>query len=388
MLTTLDRYFFRRFVYVYAVFLVSLYGLFVVLDLFTNIDEFAKVSAVPGESSGLFDPVIHIVSYYMIRFTEFFEMAGPIMSIVAVIVVLAMIHKNSEIQPILAAGIPTYRMAVPFLLGMGVVNVALILNQEFMIPALAQKLQTPRGSAQETGQSVEPLYDYDRDGTAVLHIDGDRIHLSSRKMTNASFTVRAPKLAHRMITIKATEAIFYPPTAKRPQSGWLLKDINQSGDFQKELFENLTESGQKTIHQQQDSPDLFVVSNVSFDQLYNRTRNHAMISSVQLARRIRRPAAGTASLRGQKLHLHFRFTRPLLAFAMVLGCVPLVLRRESRSLIGNMALCFVTMGAMYLVGQVCLYLGGTSLLATDLAAWLPVILCGGAAAFMSSGVQT
>jgi len=388
MLTTLDRYLFRRFVYVFVLLMVSLYGLFVVFDLFTNIDEFTKIAELPGSSSGPFDSLIHISSYYAIRFTEFFEMTGPIMSIVAVIVVLATIQKNSEIQPVLAAGIPTFRLVVPFLLGVGVVNVALILNQEFLIPSVAQKLQTPRGSAQEVGQAVEPLYDYDKAGTAVLHIDGDRIHLSSRKLTKASFTVRAPKLAHRMMTIKASEAVFFPPTSKRPQSGWLLKEISQADELEDKLFANLTDRGRKAIYRQTDSPHLFVVSNVSFDQLYNRTRNHAMVSTLQLAQRIRLPSTGMAPVRGQQLHLHFRFTRPLLSFAMVFGCVPLVLRRESRSLIGNMAVCSVAMGVMYGVGQACLYLGGTSLLETDLAAWLPVILGGGAAAFISGGVLT
>lgn len=381
MLTTLDRYLIRRFLYVFFVFTVTLYGLFVVFDLFSNVDEFSKVNR-QGDG-GLLTMLGRVGSYYAIHFAAFFEMSGPIMSIVSVIVVLAMIHRNTELQPILAAGIPTFRMVIPFLVGVGMVNVALIVNQEFIIPAVARQLQTPRGDVQDEGQAVEPLYDYDTDGIAVLHIDGDRIHLTARKLTEASFTLKPPKLSPQMMTIKSEQAIFFPSTPQRSQSGWLLKGINQSVDLNR-----LTDRGRKTIVPQRESDDVFIVSNVSFDQLYNRTRNHAMVSTAQLAQRIRLPSTGTAPLRSQQLHLHFRFTRPLLGFAMVFACVPLVLRRESRSLIGNMALCSVVMGVLYCTGQACLYLGGTSLLATDLAAWLPVILCGGAAAFLSTSVQT
>ena len=40
MLTTFDRYLIGRFLFVFAVFLGSLYGLFVVIDCFTNVDSF------------------------------------------------------------------------------------------------------------------------------------------------------------------------------------------------------------------------------------------------------------------------------------------------------------------------------------------------------------
>ena len=78
MLTTLDRYLIRRFLYVFAVFTITFYGLFVVFDLFTNVDEFSKTP--DGEAAGLLGLISRIVVFYSIQFTAFFEMAGPIMS--------------------------------------------------------------------------------------------------------------------------------------------------------------------------------------------------------------------------------------------------------------------------------------------------------------------
>ena len=377
MLTTYDRYLLRRFFWVFIVFWVSIYGLFVVIDCFTNLDAFQE------NSRGVTDMVARMAIYYAFRASEFFELTGPILSVVAVIVVMALLQKNGEIHPILAAGVPTYRLAVPVTVGVVIISGLLIVNQEFIIPAIAHKLQAPRGSIQTDGQRVEPLYDYDRQGRPLMHISGRRIAVESQTMYDASFTLRPPVLSHQLLSIKAREAVYYPATDRRAFSGWLLRGISQGV-----RTEMLTEKGRQLIVPQKDSDDLFIVSRVGFDQLYNRTRSQLMMSSTQLIDRIRYPSAGLAPVRGQRLNLHFRFTRPLLALAMILGVVPLVIRRESRSLIGNMALCSLVMGLMYATGQFCLYLGSASLIAADLAAWLPVILCGGTSAVISGYVQT
>ena len=377
MLSTYDRYLLRRFFWVFTVFWVSLYGLFVVIDCFTNLDAFQE------NSRSVTELVSKMGLYYAFRACEFFELTGPILSVVAVIVVMALLQKNGEIHPILAAGIPTFRLAVPLVIGVLIVSGLLMANQEFVIPQISHRLQAPRGDVESAGKRVEPLYDYDRQGRPLMHISGQRVQVELQTMYEASFTLRPPVLSNQLMSIKAAEAVFYPPNPKRAISGWLLKGVS------KEVrLDTLTDKGRQLIVPQKNSDDLFIVSRVSFDQLYNRTRNQSMMSTSQLIDRIRYPSAGLAPVRGQQLNLHFRFTRPLLALAMVLGVVPLVARRESRSLIGNLAICSIVMFAMYATGQACLYLGSSHILATDLAAWLPVIIAGGLSAFVSGFVQT
>ena len=109
-MTLFDRYLLRRFLSVFLILFLSTFGLFTVIDGFTNMDEF--------QSTGdLSDALQRIGEYYFLQTSIFLEMVGAILSIVSAMVVFAMLQKHSEIHPILAAGIPTYRLAVPILLG-------------------------------------------------------------------------------------------------------------------------------------------------------------------------------------------------------------------------------------------------------------------------------
>ena len=95
---------------------------------------------------------------------------------------------------------------------------------------------------------------------------------------------------------------------------------------------------------------------------------------------------GIVSVRTQTLDVHTRLTRPIFAVLMVFIVVPLVIRRESRSLIGNMAMCSFALASVYGLAQVCNSLGG--IVSPDLAVWTPVIFSGGYGAWLTGAVQT
>ena len=68
--------------------------------------------------------------------------------------------------------------------------------------------------------------------------------------------------------------------------------------------------------------------------------------------------------------------------------LPLVMRRESQSLILNMTICAMVIGGFYVLSQASQMLGGNELIRPDFAAWLPVIVTGGATVWTSGLVQT
>ena len=70
--------------------------------------------------------------------------------------------------------------------------------------------------------------------------------------------------------------------------------------------------------------------------------------------------------------------------------LPLVMRRESQSLILNMAVCAGVLGVFYAITQASLMMGGTpsSMIRADLAAWFPVIITGSASVWTAGYVQT
>ena len=167
MLTTFDKYLLNKFLHTFVVFLVATYGLYIVIDLFTNMDDFQKAGEASeelGVGGGPIAVLMAIVRYYGVRVSEFFEMAGPILIVVSAIAVLGLLEKNSESHPILAAGIPAFRLLRPLLIGTGVLNLLLVINQELVMPNIVVALQTPRGGVSASAQEVEPVY-----GLSELH---------------------------------------------------------------------------------------------------------------------------------------------------------------------------------------------------------------------------
>ena len=50
MLTTFDKYLLKKLIYTFVVFLVATYGLYIVIDLFTNMDDFQKAGDLAEET--------------------------------------------------------------------------------------------------------------------------------------------------------------------------------------------------------------------------------------------------------------------------------------------------------------------------------------------------
>ena len=383
MLSTFDRYLTWRLLHTFAMLFIATYGLYVVIDLFMNIDEFQENSlkgltaADAGRQLELFR---QIGIYYLYRAFDFFELAGSILVVISVIAVLALIRKSSETFPLLAAGVPAFRLLRPLLLTTAGLNLLLAINQELVIPQLAVQLQTPRVSRIASVQQVEPVYDY---SNYMMHISGDQVLLDKRLIMGASFAVDARELSNRPFVMKAERARYIRDTARSGRNGWLLEDLTAVLDP-----EILTSVGRRRITPSANGRDAFVESDVTFEQLYNRGRNMKLLSSWELVQQIQNPSTGLNPLRARSLALHSRITRPLLSLLSVSIALPLVLRRESFSLIANMAVCAGVLGCSFGLTHVAMALGGSGVIEPDLAAWLPVIVNGMASTWTASLVQT
>lgn len=373
MFTTFDKYLLGRLIHTFIVLFVAAYGLYIVIDLFTNIDEFQDNTTSSVE---LFS---RIAEFYSYRAFEFFAQAGNLLVVVSVIAVLGLLQKHSETFPLLAAGIPAFRLMKPLLMAGAMLNGVLIANQEFIIPNIAGQLQTPRGSKLAQVQKVEPVYDY---SNHLMYIDGEQVLVNSQTLVDATFMLPEPELSTQICVLKAEKAMFAAGTDKHP-SGWLLQNL--TGVFDPEI---LTAEGKQRVIPGTNGTDVFIVSEVSFDQLYNRGRNLRFLSSMQLIQRIRNPSTGPVPVRGQSVALHFRLTQPLLCLLNITMALPLVFRKESRSLITNLAVCAGVLGVFFALAEGCLALGGSGLVSPDLAAWMPVIVTGVASTWISGLVQT
>ena len=151
---TLDRYIIRNFLYSALMLFLILMTMRIVLDLFANMDEFAKAEkpkselVVPGqEPPGRFQ---NIATYYACQSTTYVVELGGIIIVAAAVFTLAWMNHTNELTAIIASGMSLRRVLLPIVLS-AIGLVALVsINQEYVIPRLATELTRPRDGQTNT----------------------------------------------------------------------------------------------------------------------------------------------------------------------------------------------------------------------------------------------
>jgi lipopolysaccharide export system permease protein len=371
--TTYDRHLIARYVQTFAILFGSVYGLFVVIDCFSNFDEFED------EGGTIATMLLKMGAYYAFHATLFLDMCGPIVAVMTAMIVFALLWRNSELHPILAAGVPTARLLLPVAIGTIAANGLMVINQELIMPRIATELQAPRDALQKGSIDVEPLTDQ----SSGIYIAGQELSLKPQCIKRACFVLPQPHITQLMRTLRADEAVYH---AEMQPAGWLLKNVDTPYSQLK-----LTERGRELVKHFDDpahAKDLFVVSELSFGQLYNRLQSSKLLSTAELIRRLRSPAYGSSNSPALLQILHARIVRPLANLVAALLSIPLVLRKESYSLVTNMAISACVLSTILGVSEALAYCGKSGALRPEISAWLPILITGTLFAWLTGIMQT
>lgn len=372
---TYDRYLCRSLLHVFAACLTSTLGLYIVIDLFENIDDFLAHNADRGMGMLLWT----IGRCYAFQSIFFLDRAGPSIAVVSIMVVLVLLQRSGELHPLLAAGIPMYRILTPLIFASAAFSLLFTLNQELVVPRIAHTASEKRGESGSAKHQVESFTDH----STHISIDGESVKLAERTIENAWFMLPAPSLVTELRILKAPTAKFYPAQGKRP-AGWLLRDVESPN----EIARLLTDRGREVVLLKAGKSDVFVTTSISCDDLFKRNSNFSLFSIPELVCRIRSPAMGLVSVHLNVLHLHSRLVQPLLNIIAVLIAIPLMVRRESPGIVADSALSGFALAVVFGVIQVSQVLGSNQIVPADMAAWIPVVIGGTMAAWLSGVIRT
>src|SRR5262245_6759058 len=128
MFTIHDRKMIFNYLKAYLFCLVSLTGLFIVVDLFMNLEDFTAHRKD-------FESVVKFVGvYYGYKAFFIFDRLCESVVLLAGMFTVAWMQRNNELLPLLSAGISTRRAVFPVLLcAFGMMGLAAV-NQEFLLP--------------------------------------------------------------------------------------------------------------------------------------------------------------------------------------------------------------------------------------------------------------
>ena len=388
MLSTFDWFLVRRFLHTFGVLFVTFYGLFCVIDGFTNADAFTH------DDPGLLTAVGRMGVYYGWQSALVFDLTGPVLLTCTVMVALALMVKAGELAPMLACGVPTYRLALPLLIGTGAVTAIGVANRELLLPRIAAQLGGARGGEDEDEfPSVQPVEDF---STGVI-VSSGRLNLVTRTIEEAEFTLPAPAVVSTLEFLHAGGARFERAGEGHP-AGWVLTDVRPTWEELEPLLTPVPPGGAAVVSRVErlnpatgtrgETGELFVRTDIDFAQMHDQARAAQVCGTPELIRRIRNPAYSGNVRHMLTVQLHERFRQPLLNLLATLVAVPLVIRREARSLITSLATCAGVMGVLLGVMQGGRLAASVGLLDADLAAWFPVILTGALATALGGKVLT
>ncbi len=364
-LTTFDRYLIRRFLTAYVICFVSLVALYVVIDAFNNFDEFSEISR------SAFDLVRYMALYYGTRSVLFFDRLAAVINLLAVIFVFGWLRRQNELIPFLSAGVPTWRVILGGLLATVAVNGLVVVNQEWVIPAIGDRLlRSPDDPYGEKTVGAEGAYD----SNGIL-IAGQRI--DRKNATLRRVTVVLPRsVAGRLITIHAERAVYQAPGRDGELGRWILYEAEP-----RDLEVSFT-----ALRKGPEPGTYVLLSDVSLQDVYRGERWYHLESTGRLLKRLQNPR--TIHRAEIAVLVHSRLTRPLLNTLLVFLALPLVLGAGDRKLFWSLGSCILLSAVVHGVVYVSHGLGNHELIAPSLAAWLPVLIFGPVAVAVYDLVQT
>lgn len=353
----LDRYVIRNMLFSYLVVFVVFVGLRIVVDLFTQIDEFTE-SMLPAGAV-----MQNMVSYYGYHLFQYYqEFAGPIV-VFAALFTLFRIRRANETVVLLSSGISLHRLLWPVAMVGILLNSLLIVNQELIIPNIAEKLVRRQDNA--LGGKVVPVsLQTDRNNCLLLaEMDPTGPSLSDVFIVMRDEKGRTLGLQH------APEAIW-----DDDRQGWYMKET-------------------KLIKVNSADPiataEVFYPTDLSPDEIALRASSE-YIRFQSTARLVQMGKQSYLRKRmGNELDLekHFRFTNPIINMIILLLAAPLITSREPKSVFLQMVKGLLIIVGAFALAFACQQLGSQHLKPL-MAAWIPVILFGPAAVLVLDSVKT
>lgn len=386
MLRILDRQRYRAFFKAYLISFFSLVGLYIVIDAFSNLDEFTKIKSGVGE---LFR---HMGYYYLVRISFFYDRLCGVITMLAAIFTVTWMQKNNELLAMLAAGISAKRVIRPVIVSAALVSLLGMMNQEFIIPRISDDLQ--RTPDDDGAREVKAGSRWD---VNEIQLQGEKGHRAERTIEPFHAMLPVSRFGS-LLGLDARLARYIPDDdPKSPlRGGWLLWQASLSPAGAKPDGKLLIEVEPEMVGKLPEhfgggapppGPMMFLRSDVTFTNITRSADWYQFATTPDLVRAYADQGNRTERL-NVAVYLHGRLLRPLTSMVLLLLSLPLVLGGEGRNMFINLGLSLGTSAVFYGVNFLMGFLGGNNVVVPELAAWIPIIVFGSIAAGRWDNIRT
>ena len=351
----LDRYIVKNFLIGYVIAFCVLIGLRMIIDLFVNLDEFTEHADLNALAV-----MKNILVFYGVNITLYFREFAGMITVVAASFSFGKMVRSNELVAVMASGVSLKRVIAPIVLLALLLTGVLVIDQEFIIPPIADKLV--RSHDDIPGREAYNVW-FISDSKGSL-ISSQRFDVETSTLYNPTIITRR-KITNSYIwevtgRIDAEKAVYNSETG-----GWDL--------FNGQFIEKGSTKGVQPIAS-------YVSDITPKDILVRRESEHkTLLSWRQLAALATQAEQGkikdSSQLYSQK---HFRVTEPIINLVMLMVCLPILVCRDPKSMKSAVTISFAIVGMCFITTFICKMLTSEAEVSNfyqiGFYAWLPIFI--------------
>jgi len=365
-MTKIDRYLLFLYSRVFLICFLTLSGLLIVVQVFTNLDEMIAY----GKFRGSF--IRGLAEYFSPYMLSIYDRMCGVLTLLATMFVVAWLYRTHEMTALLAAGISKGRIIRPIVILSAVLILLAAVSREVLIPKYASMLsKTPQELLGESIRPIRPTEDVEMG----LLIAGRNLQPANATIIQPIFKFLGPA-AQVTRQITGFSAKFLIEDETHPQ-GYLVTEPKGAEPL----------AGKNSVVNDQgvflllpvDTPwlkpnECFIPSKLEFDVLRGGAARQFAATSDLIWRMQNQTHYYGADL---KVAVHTRFIQPLLDFTQLLIGIPLILSNRNRNLVGMILTCMISFAAFFGISIGLHTLGSSeTLLSPAAAAWAPLLIFG------------
>lgn len=359
----------------YLVAIGVMISLYVVLDLFVNIDEFTE------HGHAFWTTVGEITDYYGPNVLVYFAQLSGVITLFACMATVARMRRLNELTALLASGVGLHRVASPIICFGVATSLLHFVDTEVLIPRVAHLLSRDHDDVGGR-QNYEVLFLPDGEddlvsaanfdpktetmrGLMVLDLDADWSILCRVSADRATWSPSLVEGGGRWVLERFQ--VDYPDPDRRAESR-LGMEVEATGGFASRLTP-------EEIQQRQ-------------TESWVKSLSLAQLGALQsdLIERSAEPGENAAALSEVIRTKHNRIATPLVGLVMLLLGLPFFLDRSPANILGDALACMIATGLCYTVAFVAKSVNPGSI--SPLPFWLPIFLFAPIATVLITRIRT
>jgi len=360
MFGRLDRYLVRTFIVPWLLCLGSVLGLYIVIDLFTKLDDFLQQ---PSFLTG----VVLAASYYVTFVPMFLKQVLPMVTLLAAMIALVRLAKQNELTALKACGISFQRTLAPLLAISALMAAVLLVDQEMLVPHLESQMQELKVQLTDYKKRLyEKLYTIDLQGRVFLIEQFD------------TQDARRPLRNIHMVWRDRPDEFAYAAEGGWRDGKLVLRNVT----LYKEPFTGTPDREPSAYR-----AELLLDSSVTAQQL-KRNRLNLEYRTIGELREVGRLFPYMAPRLRVEIHQRLAFCAANVVLLLV--GIPFAFQQQTRSALLGIGVALLVGVGYYFFASVSYYLGTVAdpVLPPAVAGWLPVLGFGGVGVYLYRTMPT